>query len=63
MGEERRFGIPREMRSMAEASLDQAHKAFEKLASSAPATAGSLEQRGGDGPRRPPGMDAAKPKS
>jgi phasin len=46
MSEEGRFGIPKEMRSMAEASLDQARKAFEKFVSSAQATAGSLEQRG-----------------
>jgi phasin len=41
-----RFEIPKEMRSMAEASLDQARKAFEKLAESAQATAGTIEERG-----------------
>jgi phasin len=41
-----RFEIPKEMRSMAEASFDQARKAFEKFLSSAQATAGSLEERG-----------------
>jgi len=46
MSEEGRFEIPKEMRSMAEASFDQARKAFEKFLSSAQATAGSLEQRG-----------------
>ena len=40
------FEIPREMRSMAEASFDQARKAFEKFLSSAQATAGSIEERG-----------------
>jgi phasin len=41
-----RFEIPKEMRSMAEASFDQARKAFEKFIASAQATAGSLEERG-----------------
>jgi phasin len=41
-----RFEIPKEMRSMAEASLDQARKAFEKLLESAQATAGTIEERG-----------------
>jgi len=41
-----RFEIPKEMRSMAEASLDQARKAFEKFVSSAQATAGTIEERG-----------------
>lgn len=40
-----RFEIPREMRSMAEASFDQARKAFEKFLTSAQATAGSIEER------------------
>lgn len=40
-----RFEIPKEMRSMAEASFDQARKAFEKFVASAQATAGSLEER------------------
>jgi phasin len=48
MSEEARdhFEIPKEMRSMAEASLDQARKAFEKLVASAQATAGTIEERG-----------------
>lgn len=41
-----RFEIPKEMRAMAEASFDQARKAFEKFLSSAQATAGSIEERG-----------------
>ncbi len=41
-----RFEIPKEMRSMAEASFDQARKAFEKFLASAQATAGSIEERG-----------------
>ena len=41
-----RFEIPKEMRSMAEASFDQARKAFEKFVTTAQETAGSLEQRG-----------------
>jgi phasin len=41
-----RFEIPKEMRSMAEASFDQARKAFEKFLSSAHQTAGSIEERG-----------------
>jgi phasin len=41
-----RFEIPKEMRSMAEASFDQARKAFEKFVTSAQETAGSLEERG-----------------
>jgi phasin len=41
-----RFEIPKEMRSMAEASFDQARKAFEKFLSGAKATAGSIEERG-----------------
>lgn len=40
------FEIPKEMRSMAEASFDQARKAFEKFVTSAQATAGSIEERG-----------------
>jgi phasin len=48
MSEEGRdqFEIPKEMRSMAEASFDRARKAFEKFIASAQATAGSLEERG-----------------
>jgi len=41
-----RFEIPKEMRSMAEASLDQARKAFEKFVSTAQQTAGTIEERG-----------------
>ncbi len=41
-----RFEIPRDMRSMAEAGVDQARKAFEKFLAGAQATAGSLEERG-----------------
>ena len=47
MSEEARegFEIPKELRSMAEASFDQARKAFEKFLSSAQATAGTIEDR------------------
>ena len=41
-----RFEIPKDMRSMAEASFDQARKAFEKFLSGAQATAGVIEERG-----------------
>ena len=41
-----RFEIPKEMRSMAEASVEQARKAFEKFVASAQATAGAIEARG-----------------
>jgi phasin len=41
-----RFEIPKEMRSMAEASFEQARKTFEKFIASTEATAGSLEERG-----------------
>jgi phasin len=41
-----RFEIPKEMRSMAEASFDQARQAFEKFLAGAQQTAGSLEERG-----------------
>ncbi len=41
-----RFEIPKEMRSMAEASLDQARQTFEKFVATAQQTAGSIEQRG-----------------
>ena len=44
-----RFEIPKEMRSMAEASLGQARQAFEKFLASAQATAGSIEERGATG--------------
>ncbi len=41
-----RFEIPREMRAMAEASVEQARRTFEKFVESAQATAGTLEERG-----------------
>ena len=41
-----RFEIPKEMRSMAEASFDQARKTFEKFLAGAQAMAGSVEERG-----------------
>jgi phasin len=44
--ERERLEIPKEMRSMAEASFDQARKAFEKFLASAQQTAGSMEERG-----------------
>jgi phasin len=44
--ERERFEIPREMKSMAEASVEQARKTFEKFIANAEATAGSLEERG-----------------
>jgi phasin len=39
------FEIPKEMRSMAEASFDQARKTLEKFLANAQATAGSIEER------------------
>jgi len=39
------FEIPKDMRSMAEASFEQARKAFEQFVSTAQATAGSIEER------------------
>src|ERR1700755_224431 len=41
-----RFEIPKEMRSMAEASFEQARRTFEKFLEGAQATAGSIEERG-----------------
>src|SRR6266576_940035 len=41
-----RFEIPKDMRSMAEASLNQARAAFEKLLAGAQQTAGTIEERG-----------------
>jgi phasin len=38
--------IPMEMRSMAEASFEQARKAFEKFLANTQAAAGSIEERG-----------------
>jgi phasin len=40
------FEIPKDMRSMAEASFEQARKTFEKFLEGAQATAGSIEERG-----------------
>jgi phasin len=40
------FEIPKEMRSMAEASVEQARKALEKFLTTAEQTAGSIEERG-----------------
>ena len=41
-----RFEIPKEMRSIAEASFDQARKAFEHMLSNAQQTATTIEDRG-----------------
>ncbi len=41
-----RFEIPKEMRSMAEASVEQTRKTCEKILANAQATAGSIEERG-----------------
>jgi phasin len=46
MDQDGRFEIPKEMRSMAEASFDQARKAFESFLGSAQQTASSLEGKG-----------------
>ena len=46
MSQDGHFEIPKEMRSMAEASVDQARKALEKFVVSAQQTAGSIEERG-----------------
>jgi phasin len=40
-----RFEIPKAMRSMAEASVEQARKTFEKFVASTQAAAGSIEER------------------
>ena len=40
-----RFEIPKEMRAMAEASVEQARQTFEKFVASAQAAAGVLEER------------------
>jgi phasin len=42
----RGFEIPKEMRSMAEASFEQARRTFDKFLTSAQQTAGSLEEHG-----------------
>jgi len=39
------FAIPKDMRTMAEASFDQARKAFDKFMESARTTAGNMEER------------------
>ena len=39
------FAIPQDMRSMAEASFEQARKAFDKFMESAKTTAGNMEER------------------
>jgi phasin len=41
-----RFEIPKEMRSMAEASFEQTRNAFDKFVAGAQQTAGSIEERG-----------------
>jgi phasin len=41
-----RFEIPKNMRSMAEASFEQARKAFEKFVASAQQTVGAMDERG-----------------
>ena len=41
-----RFEIPKEMRSMAEASFEQTRRTVEKFLAGAEATAGSLQERG-----------------
>ena len=46
MSEDGRFEIPKDMRSMAEASFDQARQAFEKFVTGAQQTAGAIEERG-----------------
>jgi phasin len=46
MNQDGHFEIPKEVRSMAEASVDQARKAFEKFVDTAQQTAGSIEERG-----------------
>jgi phasin len=46
MSDNAHFEIPKEMRSMAEASVDQARKALEKFLTTAEQTAGTIEERG-----------------
>jgi phasin len=41
-----KFEIPKDVRSMAEASFEQARQTFDKFLSSAHATAGTIEERG-----------------
>ncbi|MCP4621509.1 MAG: phasin [Bradyrhizobium sp.] len=47
MGDDGRdpFAIPKDMRTMAEASFEQARKAFDKFMESARTTAGNMEER------------------
>src|SRR6476646_9889750 len=44
--ERNRFEIPKDMRAIAEASLNHARQAFEKFLAGAQATAGTIEERG-----------------
>ena len=44
--EEVRFEMPKDLRSMAEASVEQARRTFEKFLESAQVAAGSMEERG-----------------
>ena len=46
MSDEGRFEIPKEMRSMAEASFKQARETFEKILAGVQQTAGTVEERG-----------------
>ena len=46
MSEQARFEMPKEMRNMAEASVQQARKTFEKLLTGAEVAADTMEQRG-----------------
>ena len=46
MSDNGHFEISKEMRSMAEASVEQARKALEKFLSTAEQTAGTIEERG-----------------
>jgi phasin len=46
MSEEGRFEIPKEMRSMAEASFEQARNTFAKFVETAQMTVGTMEERG-----------------
>jgi phasin len=46
MSDDGRFEIPKDMRSMAERSFDQARKTFERFLTSAQEAAGSFEERG-----------------
>ena len=46
MSEQARFEIPKEMRNIAESSLQQTRKTFDKFLTGAEAAAGSMEQRG-----------------